>query len=1103
MRIRTQFIMTMLLFSVLLAGVSASAIMTNHQVEKAREQEEIAGSIAQGASELSYLANDYVIFHESQQLERWQTRFASFSTDVSRLEVTVPEQQALVRNIQANTRRLKDVFDGVVSAIGSSSQESGAIDIALLQVSWSRMAVQSQGVASDASRLAELLNNQVNQSQQTNTVIVIVLISVFVAYFLVNYLMTQRRALGEIANLQAGTAIIGSGNLDFKIEERRNDEIGDLSRAFNKMTTDLKSVTASKADLEREIVKRSEVEEELRVSNEHLQDQTQKLEEEIEERKRVQAELESISTQRQLALDAARMGWWHYDPITRISRWDERYKEIFEVTGYEKPNDEILATRIHPEDLPGVLAKVEAALDPVNLQPYSAEYRINLPDGSIRWIEAHGVAAFEGTGQDKHATSLIGTVADITDRKKAEEELARLNRALRAISDCNQAIVRANDEQGLLTDVCRTMCEVVGYRLGWIGTIEHDEAKSVRPVAWYGDNNGYLTTANITWADTERGRGPTGIAARTGKTDFCQDFVTEPKATPWRDGALARRFRSSIAIPLFDNEGSVFAVFTLYASEPNSFTPPEVRLLEELAGDLSFGVNALRTQEERRKAEEALKESEQRWATTLASIGDAVIATDVTGRITFMNAVAEGLTGWTFQEASGRPVTDIFNIINEETRKVVESPAERVIQQGLVVGLANHTILVRKDGTEVPIDDSGAPIKYEDGRIRGVVLVFRDITGRRWAEEESRTSSRRLEAALSAIEGGIYDHAVPLDETTYHSDGWAKLLGYDHSELPAYNEFLNWLYAQVHEEDLERLKHAYNDFVEGRSEKYDVEVRLRHKQGHWVWVRGISRPVERYTDGGPKRITGIMFDITDFKEVEQIKDEFIGMVSHELRTPLTIVTGAIHTAMLEGLPPEELPLLLQEAASGADSLAGILDNLLELSRYQANRLNLSVAPTNIKQVMDDVVGQLKGKSPIHQLTVDVPDQLPSMQADKMRVERIVYNLTENAIKYSPKGGEVRITARRDGDSLTVSVSDRGMGISPEDQSRLFQPFQRLEKSMQQGIKGLGLGLVVCQRLVEAHHGRIWVESEVGKGSTFYFSIPMNAQNIDDSSSGSL
>ncbi|MCZ7402797.1 MAG: PAS domain S-box protein [Candidatus Methanoperedens sp.] len=167
--------------------------------------------------------------------------------------------------------------------------------------------------------------------------------------------------------------------------------------------------------------------------------------------------------------------------------------------------------------------------------------------------------------------------------------------------------------------------------------------------------------------------------------------------------------------------------------------------VRDSSGNIIGSVSVVRDITENKKAEEALRESEQRWATTLASIGDAVIATETEGRITYMNTEAEALTGWTLAEASAKPVTEVFNIINEYTRAEVEDPVSRVIQEGLVVGLANHTLLVRKDGTEVPIDDSGAPIKDRDGTTMGVVLVFRDITGRKRAEEALLKAHDELE----------------------------------------------------------------------------------------------------------------------------------------------------------------------------------------------------------------------------------------------------------------------------------------------------------------------------------------------------------------------
>ena len=248
MRIRTQFIAAVILFGLVLAAISASAIITNYQVAEAGKQDKIAESIVEGASELGYLANDYVMYGESQQLDRWRARFARFSADVAGLQVLQGEQRALIRSIQANAQRLEDVFDSVVSAGGGQSQnQDGTVTLTMIQISWSRMAVQSQGLVSDATRLSQLLDQRTDRLQRTNSIVIMVLIGVLVAYFLVNYWLIQRHMLESIANLQAGTTVIGSGNLDFRIQEKRNDEIGDLSRAFNRMTADLKTATTEVA----------------------------------------------------------------------------------------------------------------------------------------------------------------------------------------------------------------------------------------------------------------------------------------------------------------------------------------------------------------------------------------------------------------------------------------------------------------------------------------------------------------------------------------------------------------------------------------------------------------------------------------------------------------------------------------------------------------------------------------------------------------------------------------------------------------------------------------------------------------------------------------
>ena len=180
---------------------------------------------------------------------------------------------------------------------------------------------------------------------------------------------------------------------------------------------------------------------------------------------------------------------------------------------------------------------------------------------------------------------------------------------------------------------------------------------------------------------------------------------------------------------------------------------------------------------ERKKAEEALQESEQRWATTLASIGDAVIATDTSGKIAVLNGEAEKLTGWKLSEASQKPVKEVFNIVNEQTRLEVENPIDRVLREGMVVGLANHTVLIQKNGSEVPIDDSGAPIKDKDGKTTGVVLIFRDITGRKKAEEATAKQAELIDLSPDAIIVRKLDGTI-----TFWSKGAEKLYGWTKEE---------------------------------------------------------------------------------------------------------------------------------------------------------------------------------------------------------------------------------------------------------------------------------------------------------------------------------
>jgi PAS domain S-box-containing protein len=318
----------------------------------------------------------------------------------------------------------------------------------------------------------------------------------------------------------------------------------------------------------------------------------------IERRRAVDALRESEAKLNR-AQEVAHIGSWYLDiPRDRLT-WSDEVFRIFGVAKGAALTYRTFLAAVHAEDRESVDKAWTAALWGV---PYDVEHRI-VVGGEVKWVRERAVIEFDEQGT---AVSGIGTVQDITERKRAERELLRLNRAYRALSHCNQALVRATDESTWLDLVCRLVVEEAGYRFCWVGRAERDTARTVTPIAQAGIEEGYLALARITWADTERGRGPTGTCIRTGETQICKDLATDPRLGPWRAEAMKRGYASSIAIPLtVDSEP--FGAFTVYSSEPAAFGDEEGTLLSELAADLGYGVTAVRARDERARAEDEIR----------------------------------------------------------------------------------------------------------------------------------------------------------------------------------------------------------------------------------------------------------------------------------------------------------------------------------------------------------------------------------------------------------------------------------------------------------------------------------------------------------------
>lgn len=269
MRIKTQFIITMGLFGVTLAAIATSMMLTKWRMAQQRDQEKLAADIERGVSDLGYLSHEYMLYHEEQQRARWESKFSTLVNNLSRVTATRPEQREIVNNMRENLIRLKAVLADVSAHL--ETPPDAPPPMSLIQVSGSRLAVQNQGIFSDAMRLSHAVHEQSDQIRRARHALSFVLIGLFGASLLSFYVLTYRRTLKAMAALQAGTGIVGRGDLDHLVPVRHNDEIGELAHAFNRMSASLKDVTASKAAFERELAERERAEEELRKMNETLE----------------------------------------------------------------------------------------------------------------------------------------------------------------------------------------------------------------------------------------------------------------------------------------------------------------------------------------------------------------------------------------------------------------------------------------------------------------------------------------------------------------------------------------------------------------------------------------------------------------------------------------------------------------------------------------------------------------------------------------------------------------------------------------------------------------------------------------------------------------
>ena len=456
-----------------------------------------------------------------------------------------------------------------------------------------------------------------------------------------------------------------------------------------------------------------------------------------------------------------------------------------------------------------------------------------------------------------------------------EVEILRLKSLYVTLSKINHAIIRVRNQQTLFHEICRIAIEFGNYRMAWIGLVDHVSG-FVKPVDFAGEELGYLTDIDISYTNSDLGLGPVGTSIRDERCIISQDIDNDPFMIPWREKAIRRGYHSMASVP-FRLNGIVAGAFAVYAGAPNAFDADDENLLTEIGENISFALDSFSTEESRRHAEDALRESEERWKSIILTSPDGIAIADLDGTLIFASEKLREIFGYaSTEEIKGE---NLFEFVDESYHDKITS-----LINDLVIGnyhSAAEFLLRKKDESRFYMEVNAEILRDKEGNPVRLIFIARNITDRKQAEEALVESEKHFRTLADSGQALIWTSGIDR-KLNYFNQPWLTFTGLTTHEDPD-----NEMAQCIHPDDLQQRTNTYLHEYEARR-KYNIEYRLRHNSGEYQWIQEAGSP--RYNSHGDFiGYIGHCLDITESKRMHDAIEKRIVALTRPLNKDTTIL----------------------------------------------------------------------------------------------------------------------------------------------------------------------------------------------------------------------